>query len=251
MHDVVKASTGGGIADWIKDENFQTKYWPVYGINSHTGVEESFWPERYTLEWIKSQIHIDSFQLSHMNQPVTGGDGLFSKQDLHYGAPFKPHSHVMAIDPAVTVGEKSDFTGIAVIGFDGADMQAFVEYAKGVKLAPDKMRELVRLLLEHYPTIDTVLIETINGGLYVVDAIKPVIPKHIKFVVRNEYAPKASRIRQLHDYCQRRWCFLNTGLNEFVEQALSYPVVEHDDVIDAVAKGVHYKLEQRPIPRAG
>lgn len=251
MHDVVKAATGGGVADWIRDEEFQTKYWPVYGINSQTRTEESFWPERYSLKWIKSQLHIDSFQLSHMNQPVTGGDGLFSKRDLHFGAPFVVHSYVMTIDPAVSVGDKSDFTGISVIGFDAADMNAFVEYAKGVKVDPERLRELVRLLLEHYPKIGTVLIETINGGLYVVDAIKPVMPKHVRLEVRNEYAPKASRIRQLHDYSQRRWVFLNTGLNEYVDQALSYPVVEHDDVIDSVAKGVHYKLEKRPIPLAG
>ena len=251
MHDVVKAATGGGVADWIRDENFQTKYWPVYGINSASGAEESFWPERYSLEWIKSQIHIDSFRLSHMNQPVSGGMGLFTKRDLNYGAPFRPQSHIMAIDPAVTVGEKSDYTGISVIGFDGAGWNAFVEYARGVKIQPERLRELIRLLLEKYPTITTVLVETIQGGMYVVEAIQPAIPPQVKLVVRNEYGSKPSRIRQLHDYCQRRWVFLNTGLNEFEDQALSYPTVDNDDVIDSVAKGVHYKLEKRPVPRAG
>lgn len=251
MHDVVNAASGNGVVDWIKDENFQAKYWPVYGINSRTREEESFWPERYSLRFIKSQLHIDSFQLSHMNQPVTGGDGLFSKQDIKYGAPFTVQSHTLVIDPAVSVGEKSDFTGVAVIGFDANKWNAFVEYAKGVRLDPERMRELVRVLLDKFPTIDTVVIETIQGGMYVVEGIKSVVPKHIRFEVFNEYGSKPSRIRQLHDYCQRGWAFFGSDVNGCIAQALAYPNVDHDDIIDAVAKGCNYNLRKRPIPVAG
>jgi phage terminase large subunit-like protein len=251
MHEVVKAETGGGVAEWIAQENFTAKYWPIYFINSRTGKEESFWPEKWSLSWIKTQLRIDSFQLNYMNQPVAGGVGMFSKNDLKYGAPFRIASKVLAIDPATTSKETSDYTGLAVIGFDAAKLNAFVEYAKGVRLDPDRMRELVRVILLRFPEIDTVVIETIQGGDYVLRTIRSVIPQNIRVVVGNDYAPKPERIRDLHDWCQRGWVYIGTEVHAFVDQALSYPDVDYDDVIDAVAKGCHHYLQHRELPRAG
>jgi phage terminase large subunit-like protein len=248
IHDAVLADSGNGLAEWIAQESFVTKYWPVYTINSRTGVATSFWPEKWPMKFIRSQLHIDSFQMSYMNQPQIPGNGLFSAADLHYGAPFRTESHILAIDPAVTSKETSDYTGIAVIGFDGGLTRAYVEYAKGVRLPPDRLQELIRLLLLQFPTISTVVVEANQGGDWVTKQIRTIIPKHIRYLTPHEHAPKPERIRELHLWSQLKWVFVGPDAHAYVDQALSYPDTDFDDVIDAVAKGCYPVLSRLPMP---
>lgn len=251
MHEVVQSDTGGGRAQWITDEKFVTKYWPAFWIDPNTREAVSFWPEKWSMDFIRAEYRTYSFQLNWMNQPAIAGQGLWRDADLHYGLPFVIARRILSIDPATTSTEKSDETGVAVIGFDAGNTRAYVEYAKGVRLDPDRMRELIRLLLTRFPDIETVIIETNQGGDYVKRQLGGVVPPNVRVALKHESRPKPERIRELHDWSQRKWVFLSTEVHAFVDQALAYPDVKHDDVVDAVAKGCHHHLQHRELPRAG
>jgi phage terminase large subunit-like protein len=251
MHEVAQADTGSGIADWIKQENFQTKYWPAYYRDARTGEEVSFWPEKWSMDFIRANRRYPSFQLGWMNQPAVSGAGLFLSSDLHYGFPYAVAERVLTIDPAVTIGEKSDFTGITVTGADVARRHTIIEYARGVKLEQDRLRELLRLILRNWPNISTIIVERNNGGMYVVNAVKEILPRGVKLLEPHERENKIDRIRELHDWCRRKWVFLGADVHPFVTQALAFPEVQHDDVLDAGARGAHHFLQHREIPRAG
>jgi predicted phage terminase large subunit-like protein len=242
MHGVVQADTGNGVANWIREERFRTKYFPAYSRSRTTGVEESFWPEKWSMDFIREERKTATFQLGMMNQPIVPGSGLFTAADMHFGAPFVIDSCVLAIDPAVSAKETSDYTGIAVIGFDASRTRASVEYARGVRLEGERLRELVRLVCSRFPLINLAVIESNQGGSFTVDALRGALPPGVVVRAPHEHAPKTIRIRELHNWAQRKQVFVGADANAFVEQALAYPDVTHDDVIDAVAKGCHAHL---------
>lgn len=251
MHEVVKHATGGGAADWIVEEKFTTKYWPAYYAIPGGGYE-SFWPEKWSMQFILNNYKTASFQLNWMNQPQVAGVGLWKMDDLNFGCPFMIASRVLVIDPAVKSKETNDETGLAVIGFDPGGKMAFVEYARGVRLDPVRLGELITLICRSFQGIEVAIIEDNNGGDYVVRELSAHIkPFGIPVKQVNERRPKPDRIRELHAQCQRRWVFISTEAQAFVDQALAYPDVKHDDVIDAVARGVEHKLKERRIPDYG
>lgn len=203
------------------------------------------------MDFIRANRTFPSFQLGWMNQPGAKGAGLWREDDLHYGFPFAVTERVLTLDPATTIGERSDYTGITVTGFDPSRRFAIIEYARGVKLESDRLRELVRLILSTWPVITTVIVERNQGGMWVINAIKEVLPRGVKLMEPHESRNKVDRLRELHDWCRRGWVFLGADVHPFVSQALAYPDVRHDDVIDAGARGVHHYLQHREIPVAG
>jgi predicted phage terminase large subunit-like protein len=112
------------------------------------------------------------------------------------------------------------------------------------------MRRLIRHILHINPLITHVIIEDNNGGEYLTRQLASVIPKRIKVVPQFEGVSKLERIRELHDWTQQGWVWNAPGVHAFVEQAQAYPEVDHDDIVDAVAKGVRYHLQNRPLPFA-
>lgn len=247
MHDLVRAATGGVVADWITEENVQPHYFPAIRRRPD-GTEESLWPQRWSYEALKRQRQTRSFALNMMNMPVSAGRGYWDSDDFRYNFPYRIEEQVLSIDPAVTSRETSDYTGVAVIGTDVARMHACVEWARGVRLKPRQMRELVHHIINTNPKISTLIVETNNGGDYVSERYLP-LPRKLHLLTPNEHLPKHERITQLLDYYQRDWVWHVPGLLALEEQELAYPTVEHDDIVDAVAKGVHHLLKHRPIPR--
>jgi len=148
----------------------------------------------------------------------------------------------------VKSAEVNDPTGVSIIGFDAGKQRACVQWAEAVRLDPDGMRKLVAFLLNKHPLITHVLIEDNNGGDYVVRQLVPVIPRHVIVVPKFESPSKLDRIREAHDWYQLGWVWHMPGLLALEEQQRTYPDVDHDDIVDSVAKGLWFHLRHRPLP---
>lgn len=241
IHDAVRAALGQPPAEWISEENVKCRYYPpVYKTPS--GREESLWPQRWTMDDIRPMRGTRTFALNFSNMPLSQNKGWWERTDFQWGFPWAVERQVLVIDPAVTSKGTSDFTGIAVVGTDAAQRGASVDFCAGVRLSPKKTRELVHWLLMENPKITTVIIETNQGGDYVVDRFKP-FPRKVQLITKHESLNKVDRIRTLHDYYERDWVWHGPSLQHLETQMLAFPDVDHDDDLDAVARGVDHFLE--------
>jgi len=249
MHQVVQSAAGGMKAQWIVDEHIDCRYYPGVVIDPTTGREDSLWPNRWDYQsYIQEQRHTDLFLLSMMNQPSSANKGFWSPKDYKYNPSWLIETQVLSIDPAVKSAEVNDPTGVSIIGFDAGKQRACVQWAEAVRLDPDGMRKLVAFLLNKHPLITHVLIEDNNGGDYVVRQLVPVIPRHVIVVPKFESPSKLDRIREAHDWYQLGWVWHMPGLLALEEQQRTYPDVDHDDIVDSVAKGLWFHLRHRPLP---
>jgi len=243
IHDVVRSATGGKVAEWIEEENFKCRYYPAL-YRDEKGVERSLWPVRWDADELGAMRRTRTFALNMQNQPLSTSSGFWDRDDFRYDAHFQSSHKVLVIDPATTSKETSDYTGIALLASDPAQRRVMVEWARGVKLRPDKLRELVHWFIRTHPDITTVIIEVNQGGDFVKVRILP-LPRSVQVLTPHEHAPKIQRIADLHDYYTREWVFHAPGLTALEEQQIAYPNVENDDIVDAVAKGVHHFLSAR------
>jgi phage terminase large subunit-like protein len=263
IHQLVRSVVSDEAAElfpWIRAENIRTRYFPAI-VTNPDGTERSLWPERWSLEWLNSIRGTKSFQMNYMNNPTaaavdadvntdvsTASGGFWEESDFVYVKDVDwdpvPTDMVLVIDPATTSKSTSDQSGIAVVSFDRLKQWAIVEYARGVRMKPKALREFVLEVLQFNPMISTVLIETNQGGDYVLEGLQP-LPRGIAVINVKEHAPKRLRIRQFLDYDERSWVAYRERFPALHEQQLMYPNVLHDDIVDAVAKGVHHVLSHR------
>ena len=168
---------------------------------------------------------------------------------------------VIAVDPAMTVGEKSDHTGIAVVGRvrrRHGDFALVFESA-GVKLDSDSWAAKVGEWYEEYD-VSQVLGETNQGGDNIHDAIRRACERSGKTMryrgihaVRDK-AQRAERVKGR--YSQRRVKHVykawdaghDHGMLESEMLAFTGQRKEADDVLDAMVYGVRDLIVDGPQP---
>ena len=75
-----------------------------------------------------------------------------------------PTKMMISVDPAVTVKESSDYTGIAVVGYNAANRRCTVFECLQVKLGPEALRARLIRLAEQYPRVTEIVVEVNQGG---------------------------------------------------------------------------------------
>jgi hypothetical protein len=243
IHDCVKSATGGEIAEWIREQRFRVHYYPAI-ITSPDGSERSLWPQRWSLKFLQSIRKTRLFWLNYMNQPLAGLGGFWQRSTYIYAPAWKVASAIITIDPAITPNDTSDYTGIGIISAPENGMECCVELAIGLHFEPKQIRDLVHELILDNEEIDTILVEKNQGGMWVLDAITP-LPRRLTILNPPESEPKFSRIQRSLDCYQRDWVWHRHNLPVLEEQQMQYPDVRHDDVADAVAKGIQHYLGWR------
>jgi hypothetical protein len=153
---------------------------------------------------------------------------------------------VMTVDPAPTVGPKSDFTGIVVTGFGPQGLMCAL-HADQIKMLPhDRLSHLLYLCMTYEPhilaienaDIDAPLLQERLDAARLHTKVMGFNPKtDRRKMLASALAPrghtsKASQIEALHSYLPDMW-FLRGQTSALVEQMLAYPYLNHDDVIDA------------------
>lgn len=247
VHQLVKAETSTDEAPaWIKDENFKTHYYPAI-LTDDDGAERSIWPAKWPLEYLQSIRHTRSFRKNMQNDPAGRDGDYWNAEDFVYGEVSGLTRQLLSIDPAVTERTKSDFTALAVIGFSPSERRCVVRWAKAVRIQPGApLKQLVMRVLEEFPDVRGVVIETNQGG-DTWRAILVGIPVPIKTVHQSE--PKEVRAARLLNFYQRKRGGLPLVMHEMQlpaveEQMISFPKGRNDDLVDAVGTGVDLFLKR-------
>lgn len=256
VHQLIKTvTTTEEVPEWITSENFEVHYFePI--VKTSDGRERSIWPGKWALEYLTSIRHTRSYKKNFLNQPVRLDGDYWTPDDFAYGD-VQATRVLLQIDPAVTDKKTSDFYGLAVIAYApmrvGADgkstmpARCSVRYARAVKLPPARLRAKVLELLEAFPEVGAVRIETNQGG----DTWKAILHDlPVRLLVHQETAPKAVRAAGLLNHYQRHRVLHVQRMPELEEQMCAFPDVINDDLVDAVGAGVRYFLDRKKPGRA-
>jgi predicted phage terminase large subunit-like protein len=251
IHDAVKVITQPNDEDpaaWVRDENFRVHYYPAILVDEEAGTERSIWPAKWSLAWLLSIAHTRSFLKNYQNDPM-GADGAYwAPEDFRYGDVPDLTAMVLTIDPAVTTTSRSDYTALAVIGYSRVHGQAVVLGVWNRRVPPGaQLRALVLQILEQFPLIRGVIIESNQGG----DTWKSILhdlPVKIKAIHQSE--PKEVRAARALAHYQRGKVTHAQRFRHAEAQMVGFPKAPHDDIVDAIGAGLDLFLTAKRRPAA-
>jgi predicted phage terminase large subunit-like protein len=252
IHQLVRSVRETGDPEqWIVDEKVKCHYYPPIVTDETTGEERSVWPGRWTMDFLNSIRHTASFAKNYANDPRGINGAYWSSEDYTYGDDDGASAHrwLISIDPAVTTKKSSDFTGVSVVSCRRDGTKAVVHYAVELKVKGEELREVCLQLLDTFPEIGLILIESNQGG-EVWGTVLHHMPVKVRAIHQN--IKKEVRASQAHTHYQRGRVLHARRLDRLEEQQIGFPKAAHDDMVDSVGTALIYFLgPRRAAPKAG
>ena len=231
--------------NWIKDQNVKAHYYPAIMPNDD-GTERSVWEEKWSLEWLQSQRHFRDFAKNYMNRPINTDGTFWTNEDVIIEELSDYGNTILSIDPAVTKGKYSDYTGIAVLsrGIDSlGKTNVYVRHAEQVKMSPQELGERAEYLADKFD-IGVVYVEVNQGGDLWKDVFKKV---NARYRSKSQSLSKQIRAGKALNFYQQGKVRHTDHFAALEEQMWSFPKVSHDDVLDAVVSGILYFLDNKAV----
>ena len=222
---------------WIEEERITVHHTRAIAINED-GTERSVWPEKWPLAWLQSRRHTREYAKNYDNDPMARDGVYWTRDDFPRGSLDTATRWLLQIDPAVTAKQTSDFTGVAIIGYSPVEHKCVVRFARGVRMTGEPLRQYVVTLLGMHPEVKAVRIETVQGGALWLDIMHHL--PGVKVLTHGASASKEVRFADALRHWQNGDVLHEEDFPVFREQAVGFPRVAYDDVVDAVAAGVSY-----------
>jgi hypothetical protein len=278
-HQLVKVAQAvdGEEEKWVRDEKIIPHYYRAIEANDD-GTRRSIWPQKWPLDFLEAIEHTRSYAKNYDNDPLAREGVYWTADDFHYGD-FPCTRTALFVDPATTDHARSDFTGLAVVGFSPRtalprlDSQspagrafarhhlktqvrgrALIKYATGVKLLGQPLVSKLTSILADFPEVKTIIVEANQGGDWWKDIFKDVLTADgtpVKVKTRwskigkgGEKLDKPDKFATALDYWQRGHVLHREKFPMLIGQAVSFNGRDktHDDVIDAAVQGVLFFL---------
>lgn len=255
------------LAGWILREH-QAEGWEVLSlpaINYETG--EALWPEAYPvhrLQQIKEVLPPRDWEALYQQRPRAGTGGEFKRNWIQHYDDINPRdlSVVMVVDPAAGKQDRHDYTTAWVIGL-GPDDNYYVLDVVRDRLNLTERADMVFRLHRKWKPVE-VRYER-YGMMADVEYLRQEMNRRTyRFALREVggQASKQDRIRRLVPLFETNRVWMPhrmpyTGadgktrdlIEEFIEEEfLAFPVAQHDDMLDALARIAEPTLEL-PWPR--
>jgi hypothetical protein len=252
VHQLVKTVTSSDEeqASWVKEQNFRVHYFAPIVTDEKTGEERSTWPQKWTLDYFNSIRHTRSYKKNFANDPMGKDGDYWNDEDFVYQWLEGTSKTLLSIDPFVKKQKKSDPCGLAVVSFlpkqlmnpnrpKGAPpiyqpSRCMVEYADDCTKTGKELRTVVLKLLDQFPHIGRVFVESNQGGDLWHDILHS-LP--VKVVCESNTVNKEVRAGQLHTLYQSKRVVHARRFGKAEEQMVGFPGA-HDDIVDAVGNGV-------------
>lgn len=251
-HDLVRHAAGEETADWIAETGFTASHYRAI-LDEGTPDERSVWPQKWSLEqlrrmkypqWPERKPVSRMYALNYDNRPETAG-GLYWTADLIRHTPRAiSSSYVLTIDGAVTRGEGSALTALAIVGQAPDGRHLTVEWCWAGRIAGWETRDLAHELLAENPTLKDIVVDAGNGGDLWLEILSPEqkrLPADVTVVLGR--ADKRGSKRTRFEWLLSLYELELIGHRQRLaveEQMLAYPGPEPVDLIDAVEMGAAY-----------
>lgn len=141
------------------------------------------------------------------------------------------------VDPAFTTTEYSDPSGIVIVATD-SDRNIYVKHAEAIKLEPYDLIKHLFLLGEKH-SVREWYIEEVAAQKVLRFFMEYLAGKENKKItispVKSGGRKKEIRIMSLQPYFEHGKIFVHESQGDLVKQLKSFPILKHDDVLDALA----------------
>lgn len=247
MHQLVQSKVSGETPTWVKEQNIKVCYQAPFVIKDD-GTERSFWPNgpsKFNIDHMNAVRQTRDFKKNSENNPSGYDGGFWSSDDITYGELPLATRFALFVDPAVTAKDKSDFTGLAVVGYSPTEDRVIVLHAEGVKLKGKPLRDRILQLIRQYPRIKLVRVEVNQGGDLWYDVFNNLPCKLSTDTVSDK---KEVRFARALDYYQQRPTRVVHAkrMPLLEDQMTGFPKIANDDILDAVVAGVLYFMQSPP-----
>lgn len=239
----------------ILEENEQHKNWSVFIRSCYKADGSVLFPEKFSFEQLddikkKSFYH---FSTQYLNNPIDPENADFRDDQIEYYEPgtTNPHSLVICVDPAASLGRDADFTGFTVSGmFKNRRIRLCEAFRK--KCVPfdiiDTLFDLVAKWRKAGHSV-RVVIETFGFAV----TLKAEIDRRMRqtgiffpvFEFKKRRGPqgennhvKEARIRSLQPFFQQHLYEIAPYMTDFKDELLTFPRGKHDDLIDSASMAI-------------
>jgi hypothetical protein len=246
-HAAVQAATGEADPpeEWISDEGFAVHYVPALTI-ADDGTPRSFWPQRYSAQYLMSIRHTRNYALNFACRPPLPGGHQWTEKTFRHGQ-HPVGALVMQIDPAPTATPKSDYSAIIIGGLitdPALSGHVSLEYAEQVRLTPARLKDRVDLLLLRNPRIRRVRIAA-TGGSETWRHVFRDLPGGVALELHGDHRSNSGRpgapskdlkFADLLERYERGTVWHAEHFPELEDQLKRWPEVEHDDLGDCASE---------------
>lgn len=243
VHQLVEAGRGNAAETWVEDEGFRVHH-SLPTVQDEAGEERSVWPEKWPLDYLHRIRHTRSYAKNFLNEPVATDGAYWTPETFRRGSVPRLGVCLLSVDPAVTTARTSDFSGFAVVGREaGEKRRAVVRHGSRTRATGAGLRRKALALLEEFPEVTHVLVETNQGG----DLWREVFHDlPVPLVTKHNTAPKEVRAGEALNHYERGRVLHDGELAEAEAEMCGFPRAPHDDIVDAVGNAVNRLLAAPP-----
>lgn len=242
---------------WVGEQQFRVHHHlPI--VTDDFGNERSMWPSKWPLDFLTKIKNTRSYRKNYLNDPMAADGAYWSEDDFTYGT-FPTARTYLSVDGAVTTKKTSDFTGLSVVSYAPArpgtggerpmPARCLVKYAQAVKLKGSGLRARVLQLLESFPEIGAILVESNQGGDLWLEVFHDLPVKVVTFSNSDKKETRAERLLNLYQLIPTRVQHAEP-LPALEEQMVAFPKAPNDDLVDTVGNAVLRFLKPPARPKA-
>ena len=212
---------------------------------------ECFWQtdDHYYMDLmiLKSQ-NPSSFAQEYLNECIIEENRIFPEEIinpcLYDGEPPEEIKHyVISLDPSLAKNNKSDYSGLTVIGVATSGKMYVVE-AIEKRIRPHELIEVaIFYAIKYREKLFKFAIETTVWQAFFADELKRKATEANLYIDWAEMKPTAGndkelRIKSLTPKFRQRYLYVRRDMKCLINELLLYPVSPHDDVVDSLTQGV-------------
>lgn len=268
-HDMVRTTTGlpqdsyeaAPELGWVREQKLNVHHYRALPTDPDTGETVSCWPARWATADLVAISHTRDFAMQMDNMPSLGDEGMWSAADFTYvDRENDDHSRqALFVDPSVTQTAESDYTGLCVSQYPwpsrgevsrGQPGRVEILHSERVKKTGHNLRDHIMRLLTRFPHCRRVIVEDNQGAALWLEVFAD-LPVEVELI----HATASKEVRAGHalvKYQSRPTQVVHVGRFPGVEGVMqAFPLVAHDDDLDALVYAVLYWLSPAEVRKKG
>lgn len=174
------------------------------------------------------------FSQEYMAEFVVGAGALLKREWLKIEDPqsFDNLEIAMGVDPAISLKTMADYTAIAIVAKDkNSDKYYILDVSRFRGSFQTIMNEIIRKAEQYKP--ERVIIENVSAQDWLAQEL--IRKTNLPVIAEHSTIDKVTRTISLRAKYERGLVYHTSKIsNEYVDELLSFPLSDHDDMVDAV-----------------